>query len=225
MNIPAGCGYILWCDPSSDSEGSLEAISLGGGLLVYDLLESLVNNDNKIISGIPNFIPSPSNLRYVVNKYRGDTFMSIAGFVFNYPYSISYDKVEHDGIVHLVKEIAFWNGERVQSIWLDVDASKRSPEGVEMSLDVSLNHIDTYQSDGGRTLLLGQTTDSGGGGVTESLASELENVGRISFFYRIVNFCLHAQSKALKQSVEQVYGAGGLGGVSFMQLLHIFLST
>ena len=90
---------------------------------------------------------------------------------------------------------------------------------------MSLNQIYTYWSDGGRTLLLGQTIDSGGGGVTESLASELKNIGRISFFYCIVNCCLHAQYKALQKSVEQVYGAGGLGEVSFMQLLHTFLST
>ena len=191
-------------------------------MLVYGLLESLVINDNKIIYGIPNLIPIPSNLWYVVKKYRGATSMSIAGFVFNYPCSISYDRVEHDGIGHLVKEIAFWNGKQVQSIWLDLDASKGSSEGVETSLDVSLHHIDTYQSDGGRTILLGQTTDSGGVGVTESLASDLENIGRISFFYRIVNFCLHAKSKALKQSVEQVYGLIIQNTVSFMQLLHIF---
>ena len=52
---------------------------------------------------------------------------------------------------------------------------------------MSLNQIGTYQSDGGITLLLGNKTDSGGGGVIESLFSELKNVGRISFFYRIVN--------------------------------------
>ena len=61
--------------------------------------------------------------------------------------------------------------------------------------------------------------------MTESLASELKNIGRISFLYIIVNFCLHAQCKALHQSVEQVYGAGGIGEVSFVQLLHTFWST
>ena len=90
---------------------------------------------------------------------------------------------------------------------------------------MSLNQIYIYQYDGKITLLLGHTTDSGGGGVTESLASELKNIGRISFLYIIVNFCLHAQCKALHQSVEQVYGAGGIGEVSFVQLLHIFCST
>ena len=60
--------------------------------------------------------------------------------------------------------------------------------------------------------------------MTEILASEFKNIGRISFFYRIFTFCLHDQYKALQKSVEQVYGAGGLGEVYFMQLLHMFCS-
>ena len=36
---------------------------------------------------------------------------------------------------------------------------------------------------------------------------------------------MHPQSKALQKSVQQVYGAGGLGEVSFMQLFHKFLLT
>ena len=82
---------------------------------------------------------------------------------------------------------------------------------------MSLHQIDTYRSYGGITLIIGQTTDSGDVVVTEILSSELKNVGRIIFFYRIVNYCLHSQSKALQKSVEQVYGAGGLQEVSFMQ--------
>ena len=61
--------------------------------------------------------------------------------------------------------------------------------------------------------------------MTESLASELKKIGRIFVLYPIVNLCLHTQSKALQQSVEQVYGAGGIREVSFMQLLHTFWST
>ena len=61
--------------------------------------------------------------------------------------------------------------------------------------------------------------------MTESLAIELKNICRISFFYCTFNCCLHSRYKALKQSVEQVYGAGGIEEVSFMQLLHMFWST
>ena len=59
----------------------------------------------------------------------------------------------------------------------------------------------------------------------EKLAGELKNIGLISFFYFIVNCCLKTQYKALKKSVEQVYGAVGHGEVSFMQLFHTLWST
>ena len=90
---------------------------------------------------------------------------------------------------------------------------------------MSLNQVGTYWSGGGRTLLLGKTTDYAGGVVTESLASELKNVGHINFFYCIINFCMHAKYKALQKIVKQVYGAGGLREVSFVQLLHTSWST
>ena len=61
--------------------------------------------------------------------------------------------------------------------------------------------------------------------MTESLSEELKNIGHIYVLYHIFNCCLHAQSKALQRSVEQVYGAGGLREVSSMQLLHKFWLT
>ena len=71
------------------TKASPEAIFLGGGLIVGGILGSLGINYNKIIYGIPNFIPSPSNLRYVVKKSCEATFMSIACFFCNYPCIIS----------------------------------------------------------------------------------------------------------------------------------------
>ena len=69
-------------------KSSPEAICFGGGLIVGGILVSVGINDNKIISGIPNYIPSPSNLLYVVKKAREANFMSISGFVCNYPCSM-----------------------------------------------------------------------------------------------------------------------------------------
>ena len=63
-------------------KSSPEAISLGDGLIVGGLLASLGINNNKIISGIPNCIPSPSNLRYVAKKAYEATLMRITGFVY-----------------------------------------------------------------------------------------------------------------------------------------------
>ena len=89
----------------------------------------------------------------------------------------------------------------MQSIWLDADESNGISEELSKALDVSLNHIDTYRYCGGIILLLGKTTDSGGGGVTEILFSELKNVDCISFLYHIINSFLISQSKALQKSV------------------------
>ena len=66
------------------SKASPEAICIGGGLIVGGLLASLGINNNNIIYRIPNYIPIPSNLRYVVKKARGATFASISGFVCDY---------------------------------------------------------------------------------------------------------------------------------------------
>ena len=94
-------------------KASPEAISIGCGLVVSGLLASLGINDDKIISGISNCIPIPSNLRYVVKKTREATFTRIAGFVCNYPCSTSCDKGNCDRLGRLVKDIVFWDGERV----------------------------------------------------------------------------------------------------------------
>ena len=102
---------FYYMDRAVIPKASPEAIFLGGGLIVAGLLASIDINGNWIIYGIINYILSPSNLRYVVKKDREDTFMMIAEFVFNFPCSISCDKEERAGLVCLVKEIAFWDGE------------------------------------------------------------------------------------------------------------------
>ena len=115
-----------------------EKISLGGGFIVAGILESIGINDNEIISGLFNFIHSPSNLRYLVKKSHEATFMMISGFVCNYPCSMSCNKGEHAGIGHLFKEIAFCDGDRVQSMRIEEDSYKGISEEVAKALDVSL---------------------------------------------------------------------------------------
>ena len=84
-------------------KASLEATSIGGGLIVSGLLKIHGINYNKSISGIPNYIPSPSNLQCLVMKYREAKFMRIVWFVCDYPCSISYDNGDRAGIGRLFK--------------------------------------------------------------------------------------------------------------------------
>ena len=70
-------------------KASPEDISPGGVLIVDCILETLRINNNKIISRIPNVMLIPYSLQSVVNKAREDKFMSITGFVYNYPCRMS----------------------------------------------------------------------------------------------------------------------------------------
>ena len=106
------------------TEASTYEISIGSGFIVGVLLESLSINDNKIIYGISNCNPIPQKLLYAMKKSRESTFIKISGFVCNYTCRMSCDKGEYAGLGHLVKYISFWDGKLVQSIGLDVDASK-----------------------------------------------------------------------------------------------------
>ena len=90
---------------------------------------------------------------------------------------------------------------------------------------MSLGKIGTYRFDGEITLLLRQTTCFDVGRVTDILASKLKNVVSICVLYCIINCFLHSQTKELQQSVEQLYGTGGIREVYFIHLLHTFFST
>ena len=61
-------------------KASPEAISIGVGLILSGLLACLCINNNMIISGIYNYIPSPSNLQSVLKESHEAIFMRIAGF-------------------------------------------------------------------------------------------------------------------------------------------------
>ena len=89
-------------------KASPEVMCIVGGLVVGGILASLGINNNNIISGIPNCIPSPSNLWYVVKKSHETVFIRISGFVCNYPCSMSCDKGYRSGLGRLVKEIYLW---------------------------------------------------------------------------------------------------------------------
>ena len=97
-------------DQAGLPKASPEAIYIEVGLKVVGLLASIGINDNNIIYGIPNFVPSPSNLWYVVKKAREAKFMRIAGFIFNYPCIMLCDKVNSSGLGRLLKYISFWDG-------------------------------------------------------------------------------------------------------------------
>ena len=60
----------------------------------------------------------------MVKKSHKAKFMRISGVLCKYPCILSYDKGERYRIGGMAKEIYFWCGELVQSIWLGLNLSK-----------------------------------------------------------------------------------------------------
>ena len=90
-------------------------------------------------------------------------------------YSLYYVSGNKKEIEHFVKELSWLDDDgklRVQT--LDVDASLASTTACAQAIEASLKKV----SLGGRKIVLkGQATDSGGGGVLDKLAGELEKLG------------------------------------------------
>ena len=89
--------------------------------------------------------------------------------------------------------------DRVASYCLDIDGSfstsKGAADAIKHSLQTKLEDVIEFLS--------GQTTDSGGGGVLESLHKELENVGVANpNTYVIIPCTLHALQLAKMPSIQ-----------------------
>ena len=79
------------------------------------------------------------------------------------------------GIEHFVKELSWLDDDgTVRAQTLDVDASLATTKACAQAIQASLKKVSLA---GRKIVLKGQTTDSGGGGVLDLLADELEAFG------------------------------------------------
>jgi hypothetical protein len=69
-------------------------------------------------------------------------------------------------------------------------------------------------------LLKGQRTDSGGGGVLESLGNQLKKRDLCSPTYLVASCTLHDIQIALVNLVKKAMGEGSLGARTMVQMLH-----
>lgn len=81
---------------------------------------------------------------------------------------IACDKGNRKGIAHFPKVLSWWSKRHncVQSACIDADGSGSSSDECAKAIEISLKKFQNT-----KIVLRGQTTDAGGGGVTESLAS------------------------------------------------------
>ena len=114
-----------------------------------------------------------------------------------------------------MKMLSFWNQESksVDFKCLDMDASEGDTQSCADAIDSSLQKV-------GGIKLQGQTTDSGGGGVLDSLADALHEKELCRNNYKVAGCTIHTFQLTLKNPVEKIFGEGGLGVKNMMQMLH-----
>ena len=212
---------LAMADAPSLSVGKLSQIS---PLIVGAALHDLGLSDKVDLEQLPNITPSQSTLRSILREGRELSLRRVAKALDGgRPVGIAHDKGERAGIGRLIKELSWWEDEsdRVSDVRVNSDGSKGKSHEVAAAIDLSMQELDAYRTDGKRTRFCVQTTDSGGGGVGQSAVDALEDLDRIDNFVTYVLICcLHGQSKCLQNAIVGSYGDGELGAKNWMQLVH-----
>ena len=130
---------------------------------------------------------------------------------------IACDKGNRKGIAHFPKVLSWWSKKNncVRSVCIDADGSGSTSDKCAKAIELSLKKFQNQT-----VVLRGQTTDSGGGGVLESLASALKDLNLTEEEYSVANCTLHALQMAFANPVKEIFGEGGLDRRNVMQLIH-----
>jgi len=210
---------------------SVPALALSAAQFMFPLTVMAYLFDTNIFRGIDitkyaKSFPSETTLRqYNFNQAARDT-MSLGHEIRDSKIYIACDKGNKKGIGHFVKYLSWWKrddpGVKVQL--LDVDASGGTSDACADAIRASINKLREVDDDG-TTLLHGQTTDSGGGGVLEDLHSKMEQRGvcvedQDGNKYLIANCCIHSLQIQLANAVRASFGEGSIDKVNATQLLH-----
>ena len=126
---------------------------------------------------------------------------------------LSCDKGNKKGVGHFIKMLSYWADGQVQFKCLDMDASQGDTNSCADAIQHSLKSV-------GSIKLQGSTTDSGGGGVLDSLARSLESKGLCNTNYKVAGCSIHTFQLTLAVPTQKVLGEGGLGMKNVMQLVH-----
>jgi len=158
------------------------------------------------------------------NLYQAARDVMSLGFqLTNQKIFMACDKGNKQGVSHFVKVLSWWERSgKVGVGFLDIDGSGGTSSDCADAIRVSMNKLKANDNDATH-LLSGQCTDSGGGGVLDSLADELRllnNVIHDGSQYLIANCCIHSLQNQLSNGVKEALGDGGLGNINAMQLIH-----
>ena len=149
--------------------------------------------------------PSRHKLRTILIEFAVDCLLLLSDKVAGKVIFMTCDKGNKKGLGHFVKVPSWWNSiqKKVETFILDIDVSDGTSSACADAIVNSMKKLNNH-------LLGGQTTDSGGGGVSEDLAKELKKRNICEVRYLIANCTLHAIQLALSNPVKSVFGDGGL---------------
>jgi hypothetical protein len=129
------------------------------------------------------------------------------------------DKGHRDGVDHFAKVLSWFNFKllRVLNLCLDIDGSG----GSSADAADAINHSVMEKLGDASKPFSGQTTDSGGGGVLQSLRINLEAHHLVDpDYYLVAPCCLHGLQKPFDVSMIATFGEGGLDKRNVLQLVH-----
>ena len=108
---------------------------------------------------------------------------------------------------------------KLQVQLLDLDGSLSSTAACAKAIEASLKRLGIFDKP---VVLQGQTTDSGGGGVLDGLARELNALGLTVELdqYLVAPCSIHALNLQLSYPTDQLMGGGALSKQNMMQMLH-----
>jgi hypothetical protein len=197
---------------------------LGAGLVIplvvaAFLADSHLIDDNLDFNLFSKSFASSHNLRDILILFAVDSLIEAGNQICGAEnLFLSCDKGNKKGLSHFVKILSWWDKieKKVQTFVLDIDASEGTSEGCAEAIQHSMKKVHNTIA----LLLKGQTTDSGGGCVFESLGKQSQKRGLCNATYLVASCTLHAIQIALANPVKKAKGEGSLGARTMMQMLH-----
>jgi len=205
---------------------SVPALALSAAQFVIPLIIMAFSHDTALFTGMKiakhmTSFPSDNTLRkYTLHQAARDT-MTLGAIVANKYIYLACDKGNKKGVGHFIKMLSCWNSEagKVDVRLLDIDALGGTSADCAKAMQSSMKKL---AGNNGIPLLSGQVTDSGGGGVLDSLADEMRLLALLKpkEEHLIANCCIHAAQLMLRNAIYAALGDGGLGNINAMQMLH-----
>jgi hypothetical protein len=167
------------------------------------------------ISSFSKSFASETSLRELVFSFAAENMYQLGVKVKGLQIFLACDKGNKKGVSHFVKMLS-WYDKRTYKVvhqLLDIDASEGATEDCADGIAASLKKIGSVRLDG-------QCTDSGGGGVLDSLHLALETRQLTRPGYLVASCGLHNLQLSFANPIKKTIGEGGLEKKNLMQLLH-----